>query len=76
MHGSINVIVMYGKGEKWDEKVYDPRDRRFMWFAVDKVDGRAEESWDEVMRLIGQAHVMLHGQGIVRIQTDIRVDSK
>ncbi|KAL8793181.1 MAG: hypothetical protein Q9195_004211 [Heterodermia aff. obscurata] len=35
-----------------------------------------EGSWDEVMRLIGQAHVMLHHQGIVRIQTDIRVGSR
>lgn len=75
MHGSINVIVMYGKGEKW-EKVYDPRGRRLMWFAVDEADGRAEGSWDEVMRLIGQAHVMLHDQGILRIQTDIRVGSR
>ena len=36
----------------------------------------AEGSWDEVMRLIGQAHSMLHKQGIVRIQTDIRVGSR
>lgn len=28
------------------------------------------------MRLIGQAHSMLHGKGIVRIQTDIRVGSR
>lgn len=28
------------------------------------------------MRLIGQAHTMLHEQGIVRIQTDIRVGSR
>ncbi len=28
------------------------------------------------MRLIGQAHVMLHQQGVVRIQTDIRVGSR
>lgn len=47
-----------------------------LWFAVDEADGRAEGSWDEVMRLIGQAHVMLHDQGIVRIQTDIRVGSR
>ena len=29
-----------------------------------------------VMRLIGQAHTMLHEQGIVRIQSDIRVGSR
>ena len=28
------------------------------------------------MRVIGQAHCMLHQKGIVRIQTDIRVGSR
>lgn len=37
---------------------------------------RAEGSWDDVMRLIGQAHVMLHKQGVLRIQTDIRIGSR
>ena len=37
---------------------------------------RSEGSWEEVMRLIGQAHTMLHEKGIVRIQTDIRVGSR
>ena len=37
---------------------------------------RVEGSWDGVMRLIGQAHMMLHEKGIVRIQTDIRVGSR
>lgn len=32
--------------------------------------------WDEVMRIIGQAHSLLHGSGIVRIQSDIRVGSR
>ncbi|EGC48056.1 predicted protein [Histoplasma capsulatum var. duboisii H88] len=35
-----------------------------------------EGSWDAVFALIGQAHAMLHKQGIVRIQTDIRVGSR
>ncbi|KAL4753939.1 YkoF-like protein [Aspergillus recurvatus] len=35
-----------------------------------------EGSWDEVHRVIGQAHTILHQQGIVRIQTDIRVGSR
>jgi len=38
--------------------------------------GPAEGSWDAVMKVIGQAHCMLHEQGIVRIQTDIRVGSR
>jgi uncharacterized protein (TIGR00106 family) len=32
--------------------------------------------WDDVMKLIGQAHTMLHEKGIVRIQTDIRVGTR
>ncbi|KAF7680411.1 cell wall biogenesis protein ecm15 [Alternaria burnsii] len=36
----------------------------------------AEGSWDDVMRVIGQCHAMLHQNGIVRIQSDIRVGSR
>lgn len=36
----------------------------------------AEGSWDQVMRVIGQAHSMLHANGVVRIQSDIRVGSR
>ncbi|EEH38544.2 hypothetical protein PAAG_08271 [Paracoccidioides lutzii Pb01] len=35
-----------------------------------------EGSWDAVFAVIGQAHTMLHSEGIVRIQTDIRVGSR
>ncbi|KAK4988533.1 UPF0045 protein M15 [Elasticomyces elasticus] len=35
-----------------------------------------EGSWDDVMRVIGQCHSMLHANGIVRIQSDIRVGSR
>lgn len=35
-----------------------------------------EGPWDRVHQVIGQAHTILHQQGIVRIQTDIRVGSR
>lgn len=35
-----------------------------------------EGPWDDVMRIIGQAHSFLHGSGIVRIQTDIRIGTR
>lgn len=35
-----------------------------------------EGSWNDVMRVIGQAHSMLHANGVVRIQSDIRVGSR
>jgi uncharacterized protein (TIGR00106 family) len=35
-----------------------------------------EGSWTEVMTVIGQAHSLLHSQGIFRIQTDIRIGSR
>ncbi|OQO07111.1 hypothetical protein B0A48_07679 [Cryoendolithus antarcticus] len=35
-----------------------------------------EGTWDEVMHIIGQCHSLLHANGIVRIQSDIRVGSR
>lgn len=35
-----------------------------------------EGSWDRVHQVIGQAHTLLHQQGVVRIQSDIRVGSR
>ena len=35
-----------------------------------------EGSWDTVMRLIGQAHALLHQNGVVRVQSDIRVGTR
>ncbi|KAI4759680.1 hypothetical protein E4T52_06601 [Aureobasidium sp. EXF-3400] len=45
------------------------------------LDRRSDESsdqgsWDDVMRVIGQAHSLLHENGVVRIQSDIRVGSR
>jgi hypothetical protein len=37
---------------------------------------QSEGPWDRVHQVIGQAHTILHQQGIVRIQTDIRVGSR
>ncbi|CAL8580987.1 UPF0045 protein M15 [Xanthoria parietina] len=45
-------------------------------YSMHSAGTTVEGSWEEVMRLIGQAHTMLHEQGIVRIQTDIRVGSR
>ncbi|RMX96990.1 hypothetical protein D0867_12946 [Hortaea werneckii] len=35
-----------------------------------------EGTWEECMRVIGQCHTMLHSNGVVRIQSDIRVGSR
>lgn len=35
-----------------------------------------EGPWDKVHRVIGQAHTVLHQQGVVRIQSDIRSGSR
>jgi uncharacterized protein (TIGR00106 family) len=35
-----------------------------------------EGSWDDVMRVIGQCHAMLHERGVLRIQSDIRVGTR
>jgi uncharacterized protein (TIGR00106 family) len=36
----------------------------------------AEGSWDDVMKVIGQCHAMLHANGVMRIQSDIRVGTR
>ena len=35
-----------------------------------------EGSWEDVMRVIGQCHSLLHANGVVRIQSDIRVGTR
>jgi hypothetical protein len=37
---------------------------------------RTEGTWDAVMRLIGQAHTLVHQNGILRVQTDIRAGTR
>ncbi|PGH21627.1 hypothetical protein AJ80_03060 [Polytolypa hystricis UAMH7299] len=45
-------------------------------FVMHSAGTTLEGPWDKVLNVIGQAHTMLHNQGIVRIQTDIRVGSR
>ncbi|KAK4157133.1 YkoF-like protein [Chaetomidium leptoderma] len=35
-----------------------------------------EGSWDEVMKVIGQAHSVVHQTGVVRVQTAMRVGTR
>jgi hypothetical protein len=35
-----------------------------------------EGPWDAVMHLIGQAHTLVHQNGIMRVQTDIRIGTR
>ncbi|KAI0166472.1 YkoF-like protein [Xylariaceae sp. FL1272] len=35
-----------------------------------------EGSWDEVMKVIGQAHSVVHAKGVVRVQTSMRVGTR
>ncbi|KIW73571.1 hypothetical protein PV04_01676 [Phialophora macrospora] len=45
-------------------------------YSMHSAGTTVEGSWDDVMRLIGQAHTLLHDKGVVRIQSDIRVGSR
>lgn len=35
-----------------------------------------EGSWDDVMRVVGQAHSVVHEMGVVRIQSSMRVGTR
>ncbi|KAH7064225.1 YkoF-like protein [Paraphoma chrysanthemicola] len=45
-------------------------------YSMHSAGTTVEGSWDDVMRVIGQCHAMLHQNGVVRIQSDIRVGSR
>ncbi|EKD21143.1 putative cell wall biogenesis protein Ecm15 [Drepanopeziza brunnea f. sp. 'multigermtubi' MB_m1] len=38
--------------------------------------GTTVGSWDAVMRVIGQAHTLVHQNGVLRVQTDIRAGTR
>lgn len=35
-----------------------------------------EGSWDDVMKVIGQAHSLVHAQGVLRVQSSMRVGTR
>ncbi|KAK7191992.1 hypothetical protein DPSP01_003864 [Paraphaeosphaeria sporulosa] len=45
-------------------------------YSMHSAGTTVEGSWDEVMKVIGQCHALLHQNGVVRIQSDIRVGSR
>ncbi|KAH8145432.1 uncharacterized protein LAJ45_10554 [Morchella importuna] len=45
-------------------------------YSMHSAGTTVEGTWDEVTGVIGQAHSMLHEQGIVRVHTDIRIGSR
>jgi len=45
-------------------------------YSMHSAGTTVEGSWDDVMRVIGQAHTLVHQNGIPRVQTDIRVGSR
>ncbi|KAF8853056.1 cell wall biogenesis protein-like protein Ecm15 [Acephala macrosclerotiorum] len=45
-------------------------------YSMHSAGTTVEGSWDEVMRLIGQAHTLVHQNGVLRVQTDIRAGTR
>ncbi|KAF2650458.1 cell wall biogenesis protein-like protein Ecm15 [Lophiostoma macrostomum CBS 122681] len=45
-------------------------------YSMHSAGTTVEGSWDDVMKVIGQCHAMLHQNGVVRIQSDIRVGTR
>jgi uncharacterized protein YqgV (UPF0045/DUF77 family) len=51
--------------------------RRIYFFAIiADINGTIEGPWESVTRLIGQAHTLVHRNGVVRIQTDVRIGTR
>ncbi|KAH6669019.1 cell wall biogenesis protein-like protein Ecm15 [Halenospora varia] len=47
-----------------------------MSYSMHSAGTTVEGPWDDVMRLIGQAHTLVHQNGVLRIQSDIRVGTR
>jgi len=45
-------------------------------YSMHSAGTTVEGSWDAVMRLIGQAHTLVHQNGVLRVQTDIRAGTR
>ncbi|KAF2200231.1 hypothetical protein GQ43DRAFT_441751 [Delitschia confertaspora ATCC 74209] len=45
-------------------------------YSMHSAGTTVEGSWDKVMKVIGQCHTMLHQNGVVRIQSDIRIGTR
>lgn len=45
-------------------------------FHMHSAGTTVEGTWDDVMRIIGQAHSLLHGSGVIRLQSDIRIGTR
>ena len=63
-------------GDRAESRQRRRRRRRRRRRGCEVNDLLIEGPWDEVMHLIGQAHVMVHQKGVVRIQSDIRVGTR
>ncbi|KAA8564032.1 hypothetical protein MFRU_032g00320 [Monilinia fructicola] len=45
-------------------------------YSMHSAGTTVEGTWDQVMRLIGQAHTLVHQNGVLRVQTDIRAGTR
>lgn len=45
-------------------------------YSMHSAGTTVEGSWDAVMGLIGQAHTLVHRNGVVRVQSDVRIGTR
>ncbi|KAF2803281.1 cell wall biogenesis protein-like protein Ecm15 [Mytilinidion resinicola] len=50
--------------------------RSGLTYSMHSAGTTLEGSWDEVTKTIGQCHALLHANGVVRIQSDIRIGTR
>ena len=68
------LLLIRGLFQKY--RIPDCSDFKLSHALLSNKTSRTEGPWDKVHQVIGQAHTMLHQQGILRIQSDIRVGSR
>ena len=45
-------------------------------YSMHSAGTTVEGSWDAVVTLIGRAHALLHAEGVVRVQSDVRIGTR
>ncbi len=67
MHASGTTVGQYSLSSRAGTVLTD---------LADKKPIGPEGPWDDVMRVIGQAHALVHSNGVVRIQSSMRVGTR
>ncbi|KAL1983748.1 hypothetical protein VTN96DRAFT_9920 [Rasamsonia emersonii] len=75
----FSLVPIGGQSTSYSQQIADIQrlmQQSGLKFTMHSTGTTVEGPWDQVMQLIGWAHSLIHGQGIARIQTDVRIATR